>query len=105
MILRTTCFKQFGNARQTAGDVIGLGAFQRNTGKNVTGRNLVARFNRQDRIHGEEVTGFATTVHFRILPSLHLDDNGRFQVSAARIGAPVENDTLGDTGGFVSGSL
>jgi len=37
VILRTASFEQFRNTRKTTGDVLGLGAFQRNTRQNVTG--------------------------------------------------------------------
>ena len=40
VILRTTGFEQFGNARQTTGDVLGLGAFHRDTRKHVARADL-----------------------------------------------------------------
>ena len=43
MVLRTTGFEQFRNARQTTGNILGLGAFQRDTGKNVTGLHRSTR--------------------------------------------------------------
>ena len=41
VILRTARFEQFGHARQTARDVLGLGAFQRDTRDDVAGLDLL----------------------------------------------------------------
>src|SRR5207248_3224307 len=41
-ILGLAGFEEFDNARQTAGDVLGLGGFPWNLGKNVAGLHIVA---------------------------------------------------------------
>src|SRR5574343_1085980 len=47
-ILRRTGFEQFGNARQTDGNVAGLGRFLRHTGEHVTNTELLAVGQRDD---------------------------------------------------------
>ena len=59
--LRTTCFEQFGNTRQTAGDVARLGAFERDTGQNIARLDLVTRIDRDNRFHRKQITGFTAT--------------------------------------------
>src|SRR5690606_7851023 len=56
-VLRTAGFEQFSNARQTAGDVAGLGAFGRNTGDDLARLDLVAVGHGQNGAHGQQVTG------------------------------------------------
>ena len=53
---RLASFEQFHHARQTAGDVLGLGGGARNLGEHVAGVNFVAIGNRQVGVHGHEVT-------------------------------------------------
>ncbi|MNZ63041.1 hypothetical protein D3C78_811790 [compost metagenome] len=101
VILRTTCFEQFGNTRQTTGDVLGLGAFQRRTCKHVTLGDLGTRLDRQDGIHGQMEAGFATTAKLRHSAGSVLDDDRGLQVRTARRRTPVNDLTLGDAGGFV----
>ncbi len=48
-ILGRTGLEEFGNARQTTGDVAGLCRFLRNTGKNVTNVDLLAVLDRDQR--------------------------------------------------------
>ena len=62
VILGTTSFEQFGHARQTAGDVLGLGAFQRDTRQHVTRRHLLAGLDGDNRIHRQQVAGFAAAI-------------------------------------------
>ncbi len=40
VVLGATCLKEFGHTWQTTGDVLGLGAFTRDTRNNVTGLDL-----------------------------------------------------------------
>ncbi len=79
VVLRTTGFEQFGNARQTTGDVLGLGAFQRRTCKHVTLGNLLTRLDRQDRFDGQVEAGFATTCNLQNVSARILDDDRRLQ--------------------------
>src|SRR3546814_434010 len=48
MVLRTPGLEQFGDTRQTAGDVTRLGAFHRDTRQNVAGMYLCTIFNREN---------------------------------------------------------
>ena len=66
-ILGRAGFEQFGNARQTAGDVTGLGRFLRQTGEHVTDRNLLSVEHGDDRadLEGDGHCLFATMhAHF-----------------------------------------
>ncbi len=83
VILRTTSLEQFGNTRQTAGDVLGLGAFERDTREHVAGTNLLARLDRQNGLDREQVAGVAAT--FDSLPPCpwRPDGDRRLQVVAA----------------------
>ena len=62
VILRTASLEQFGHTRQTAGDVLGLGALERDTREHGARRNLLARLDGDDRIDREQVAGFATAL-------------------------------------------
>ena len=57
VILRTARLEQLGHPRQTAGDVAGLGALQRDTREHVAGLHLGARLDRQDGVDREQVAG------------------------------------------------
>ena len=57
VILRTARLEQFGHTRQTAGDVLGLGAFHRDTRDHVARPHLGARLDRQDRLDREHGSG------------------------------------------------
>src|SRR5690606_11451562 len=54
---RTTGFEQVGNARQTTGDVAGLRGFLRDTGDNVTDRDLRTIRHADQGIGRQEVLG------------------------------------------------
>src|SRR5216684_3098086 len=82
-VLRLASLEQFRDPRQTAGDVAGLRAFRGNTREDVAGLDLRADVELQD------------------LAVLALDDDGRTQIGPAPRRAPVDDDALGDTGGFV----
>jgi len=60
-ILRLACLEQFGNPRQTAGDIAGLGALRGDTRQDVSGLDLRADVDRKDRIDRKHVAGFAAT--------------------------------------------
>src|SRR5690606_35478021 len=48
-VLRRTCLEQFGHARQTAGDVAGLGAFLRNPREHLADLHLLTVLHRDQR--------------------------------------------------------
>jgi hypothetical protein len=48
-------FEQFDDARQTAGDVLGLGGFARDLGQHVAGLDFVAILNHQVSARGHQV--------------------------------------------------
>ena len=54
VILGLARFEQLGDARQTAGDVAGLGAFARDTREHVAGLHLRARIDRQMAVDRQE---------------------------------------------------
>ena len=91
VVLRTARLEQLGNTRQTAGDVAGLGAFERDTGENVACLDLGTGIDRQNGIDRQQIAGFAATrqlVHFAVLV---LDDHGRLEAVAALVAAPVDD--------------
>src|SRR4051812_22487371 len=100
-VLRLAGLEQFRHPRQTAGDVAGLGAFGGNTRDHVAGLDLGADVDRQNRVDRQHVARLAATRELEDLAVLALDDDGRTQVRAAARGAPVDDDALGDTGGFI----
>lgn len=103
VVLRTTSFEQFCDARQTTGDVLGLGAFHRDTCKHVTLGNLLARFNGQNGLDVQVEASFTATRQLHHGARSVLDDDCRLQVCTARRRTPVDDLTLGDAGGFVGG--
>src|SRR3954467_3715710 len=102
-VLRLAGLEQFRHPRQTAGDVAGLGAFRGNTRDHVAGLDLGADVDRQNRVDRQHVAGLAATRELEDLAVLALDDNGRTQIRAATRRPPVDDDALGDAGGFVEG--
>ena len=101
VILRTTCLEQFGNTRQTAGDVLGLGAFHRDTRQHVAGANLCTRLDRENGLDREQEAGVAALRQLADLALGVLDGDRRLEVVAARRRAPVDDLTLGDAGRLV----
>src|ERR1700730_6158005 len=93
--------EQLGDPRQTAGDVAGLGALGRDTRQDIARLDLRADVDRKDRVDREHVAGLAAARELEDLSVLALDDDGRTQIRPAARGAPVDDDPLGDTGGFV----
>ena len=100
-VLRLARLEQFRNPRQTAGDVAGLGALGGDTRQDVAGLDLGADVDRQDRVDRKHVAGLAATRELEDLAVLALDDDRRTQIRPAPRRAPVDDDALGDTGGFV----
>ncbi len=63
IVFRNTGFEQFGNTRQTAGDVAGLGGFAAGTGENVACLNLLTVFDRQRGTRSQHIAlGFGFTI-------------------------------------------
>jgi hypothetical protein len=100
-VLRPASLEQFGHSRQTAGDVAGLGALGRDTRQDVAGFHLGANVDRQNGVDRQHVAGVAATGQLQHLAVLALDHDGWTQVGSPTRRAPVDNDALGDTGGFV----
>src|SRR6202048_4040768 len=100
-VLRLASLEQFRNPRQTAGDVAGLGALGGDTRQDVAGLDLDADVDRQNRVDRKHVAGLAATRELEDLAVLALDDDGRTQIRPAPRRAPVDDDALGDAGGFV----
>ena len=101
VILGTPGLEELGNTRQTAGDVTRLRTLERDTGQHVTGSDLGTRINRENGINRQQVAGFATTGELLHLAVLALDDDRGLQRRTALVRAPVDDDTVGDAGGFV----
>ena len=59
VILRTACLEEFGHTRQTAGDVLGLRAFHRNTRNHVARAHHGVRLDRQDGLDRQLEAGVA----------------------------------------------
>src|SRR6516164_3923345 len=102
-LLRPPRLEQLGDTRQTAGDVAGLGTFGRDTGDDVAGLHMRAGIDRDDRVDREHVAGLAAAAELEDLALLVLDHKGRAQIllAAGRTRAPIDDDALGDAGGFV----
>ena len=103
VVLRPARLEELRHPRQTAGDVARLGAFERDTREHVAGLHRRARIDRQDGVDGEQVARFAAALGLHDLALLVLDHHRRPQLRAARIGAPVDDDALGDAGRLVGG--
>src|SRR5215472_11318193 len=99
--LRPARFEQLRHPRQTAGDVARLGAFGRNTRQDVARPDLGADVHRQDCIDRQHVARITTARQLQDLAVLALDDDRRPQIRPAPRRAPIDDDALGDTGGFV----
>ena len=101
VILRTTRLEQFGDARQTAGDVAGLRRFHRDTRDDVAGLDRAARIDRDDRFDRQRVAGVAAALQLGDLAVAVLDDDRRLQGRRALVEAPVDDHALGDAGRLV----
>src|SRR6195256_3743040 len=100
-VLWLASLEQFRNPRQTAGDVAGLCALRGDTREDVAGLDLGADIDRQNRVDRQHVAGLTATRQLEDLSILALDDDGRTQIRPAPGRAPVDDDALGDTRGFV----
>ncbi len=101
VVLRTAGFEQFGDARQTAGDVALLGRRGRDTRQHVAGLHACGAIDGQNRIDRQQVAGVAATCHLDRLAALVLDDNRRLQFVAARRGPPIDDNAVGRALHFV----
>src|SRR5690606_27141242 len=100
-VLRPAGLEQLGHPRQTAGDVAGLGAFGRHPREDLARLDLVAVGHGQNRAHRQQVAGLAAVGEADIGAIRTHHTHGRTQVRAARAGAPVGDDAVGDAGGLV----
>ena len=90
-ILRLARFEEFDDARQTAGDVLGLGGFPRNLRKNVARLHIVAVLNHQVGARRHQVL-------FLDLARVVADQDGRLVLFIARRQC---HNVLRQTGNFV----
>src|SRR5690606_20103483 len=97
VILRTTSLEQLGHTRQTAGDVLGLGALERDTREHVAGGHLLAGLDRDNRIDREQIPGLAATIELDDGVAA-LDRDGRLERVVALAAAPIHDHTLGEAG-------
>jgi hypothetical protein len=94
VILRTAGLEQFRHARQTTGDVLGLGAFQRDTGENVARLTLAPARPTGSR---QPTEGSGLRRHgasLAISPSLSLITMAGLQIGTARGRTPVDDRRL-----------
>ena len=77
---RLAGFEQFHHARQTAGDVLGLGGGARDLRQHVAGVNFIAVRHHQVSVHRHEVALF-----IRSAPAVGPDDDGRDALFIGRI--------------------
>src|ERR1700727_1950184 len=82
-------FEQFGNTRQTARDVAGLGAFGRDTREDIARLDLAADVDRQNGVDRQHVAGITATCQLEDLAVLALDDKRRAQIGPAPRRAPA----------------
>ncbi|MPL98794.1 hypothetical protein SDC9_45003 [bioreactor metagenome] len=101
VVLRTTRLEEFGHTRQTAGDVLRLRAFARDTRDGVAGLHLITVLDRENGVDrhrvGHRVAGI---VAHRLAVGVD-DEDLRLQVVALRRRAPVGHDLLRHAGRFV----
>jgi hypothetical protein len=101
VILGTARLEEFGHTRQTAGDVLGLGAFARDPRHHVAGLDRLAVFDREDRVHRHRVGDRVALIVAHRLPVFTDDDDLRLELVALGRGAPVGHDLLGHAGRIV----
>ena len=81
VVLRTARLEQLRHARQTARDVAGLGAGERDARQHVAGLHLGMRLHRQDGIHRQQIARVDAARHPHRLAALRfLDDDRGLQV-------------------------
>src|SRR3546814_2574780 len=96
VFLRLAGLEQFSTARQTAGDVAGLGSFAGNTSQHVASLHCLPILDRQGRADGQHVTpGFA---------AIRVEQSQAWtQILLRSRGATIlADDALGDARCFVS---
>src|SRR5262249_6220349 len=103
--LRPARLEQFGDARQTAGDVARLRALGRDARDDVAGFDLRARIDRQNGVDREQIARVSAAAELEDLAVLALDDERGAQVLLVAGGAraPVGHHALGDAGRLVDG--
>src|SRR4029077_18844921 len=78
--LRPARLEQLGDARQTAGDVAGLGALRRNARDDIARLHLAPGLDRQDGVDREHVARFAATAELENIASRAFDHDRRTQI-------------------------
>src|SRR6185437_3977407 len=101
VILWPTRLKQFRHPRQTAGDVAGFRAVDRDARDDVARAHRRARLERNDRFDRQQIARLAPARQFGDLAVLALDDERGLEPRGARRRPPVGDDALGDAGRFV----
>src|SRR5262249_34711296 len=101
--LRPPGLEQFGDTRQTAGDVAGLGAFGRDTRDDVARLHLRVGIDRDDGVDRQHVSRVAAAGELEDLAILALDHQRRTQILLAAGGAraPIDHHALGNAGRLV----
>mmetsp|Transcript_18412 Transcript_18412/g.29908 ORF Transcript_18412/g.29908 Transcript_18412/m.29908 type:complete len:628 (-) Transcript_18412:6693-8576(-) len=98
VVFWTTGFEQFGHTWQTTCNVLGLGAFTRDTRDNVTSFHILYVFNRQNCVYRHWVVYWvACVVAYRLTVCIH-QDYFWLQLVAFWRGTPVGHDFLGHAG-------
>jgi len=102
VVFGTTGFEQLGHPRQTAGDILDLGAFARNPRHHITRVQHLPVFHRKDGIDRHRVADRVAGIvaHRQAGGGIDHDDLG-LQIVAARHVAPVGHDLLRHPGGIV----
>ena len=101
VILRPARLEQLRHARQTARDVAGLGAVDRDARDDVARAHRRARLERDDRFDRQQIARVAAARQLGDLAVLALDDDRRLEAGRARRRAPIDDDALGDAGRLV----
>ena len=96
MVLWLAGLEQFRNARQTAGDVAGFGAFPWDTGKHVARAHPLAIGDGKHCIDAHEVARFQAIRQVDYFAGVVAQSDPRAKVCAARLLAPIDNDTARD---------
>src|SRR5262249_51168261 len=96
VVLGAPRLEQFGDPRQTASDIAGLGGGDRNARQDVAGLDLGVHVDLQNGIDGKQIARFdaASDAH-RFAAARFLDDDRRPQLTPARRRSPVDDHAIG----------
>ena len=101
MIFWFTCFEQLGHARQTARNIAGFAGLAWDTCQHVTGMHFLSVIDRQNCIHGEEVTGFQAVRQGDDFTFFVTQRDPWFQIRTAGLLTEIHDFLRCDTGRFV----